>query len=318
MTELEKALKDIQKIYGENSVGISSKVVYPKGCFSTGSIKLDRALTMDGEDRGGFPRGKLTELYGPPSSGKSTLSLYAIADCQKQGLKAVYMDLEGTFDKSYAVALGVDLDNLILIPPMAGEDAISIAEKVARTGEIGLLVVDSVATMLPVKDMDGDVGNANMAYHAKLVGKFVKRFVPLQHKYKMGIIMINQLRLNPGVSFGNPEYTTGGSSPEFYSSVRIDIRKKGAAYKDKDDVIIGEPRKITIKKSKINSSANTVVMADIYYGLGIDNEKERLDLGVESGAITKTGGWYTYEGTKIGNGAENAKQFLRDHPEIEF
>lgn len=307
---LDKVLSDLQKTFGKESVGSAKELIKAKGAYSTGSIQLDARLG------GGFPKGRLTELYGPESSGKTTACIHAIADAQAKGDKAVFVDLEGTFDKYYARSLGVNLDDLIYIPPTNGEEAISIAEKVCKSGEIGIIVFDSIASLLPIKQEQGDVGNANMAYHAKLTGEFCKRFVPIQYRHSIAVIAINQIREKPGVSFGNPEYTTGGNALKFYAAVRIDIRKSGSVHKDKEGNVIGEPRKVKIVKSKINDSANKIMMVDIIYGEGIDQIGEVIDVGVEVGLIEKSGSWYSYDGTKIAQGRESAKQFFRDNEEL--
>lgn len=307
---LDKVLLDLQKVYGKDSVGTARETIKPMGSYTTGSLTLDAKLG------GGFPIGRLTEIYGPESSGKTTSCIHAIVACQAQGHKAVFVDLEGTFDKVYAKNLGVNIDDLLYIPPMSGENAMSIAEKLCKSGEIGLLIIDSIAALLPGKISDDDYGKANMAYHAKLVSEVVKRFVPIQYQNKIAVIAINQIREKPGVSFGNPEYSTGGNSLKFYAAVRLDIRKSGALHKDKDGNVTGEPRKIKIVKSKINASVNSTMMVDIVYGEGIDQVGEVVDLGVEISLFEKSGSWYSYDGTKIAQGREGAKQFFRDNPEL--
>lgn len=307
---LENTIKDLKKIFGDDSVGSAKQLIKPKGSYSTGSIQLDAKLG------GGFPIGRLTEIYGPESSGKTTACIHAIADCQVKGHKALFVDLEGTFDKVYAKNLGVNIDDLIYIPPMAGEDAMGIAEKLCKTGEIGLLVIDSIAALLPGKIPDDDYGKANMAYHAKLVGEVVKRFVPIQYQNNIAVVAINQIREKPGVSFGNPEYSTGGNSLKFYAAVRLDIRKSGSLIKNKDGEVIAEPRKIKIIKSKINASTNKTMMVDIIYGEGVDNLGEVVDISVELSHLEKSGAWYSYNGAKIAQGREQAKQFFRDNPEV--
>lgn len=307
---LDKLVKDLQKVYGVEALGSAQDTVKSMGSYSTGSIGLNARLG------GGFPIGRLTEIFGPESSGKTTSCIHAIADCQAKGDKAIFVDLEGTFDKVYAKNLGVNLKDLIYIPPMSGEDAMGIAEKLCKSGEIGLIVIDSVAALLPGKIADDEYGKANMAYHAKLVGEVVKRFVPIQYQNKIAVVAINQIREKPGVSFGNPEYSTGGNSLKFYAAVRLDIRKSGAYHKDKEGNIIGEPRKIKIVKSKINASVNQTMMVDIKYGEGIDQVGEVVDACEDLEIFNKSGAWYSYEGNKIAQGREQAKQFLRDNPEL--
>lgn len=308
---IDKILADLRKVYGENSVGIANDSSLDFGGFSTGSIQMDAILGGNG-----FPRGRLTEIFGPESSGKTTSALHAIADCQKKGLKALFVDFEGTYDKIYAANLGVDNKSLIYIPPTSGEIAMAIAEKICKSGEIGIVVIDSIAAMLPGKIEEDDYGKANMAYHAKLVSEVVKRLVPIQYTHKIAVVVLNQLRDKPGVSFGNPEYSTGGNALKYYAAVRIDIRKSGSLYKDKEGNIVGEPRKVKIIKSKINASANKTFMIDIIYGQGIDRISEIVEAGTELGLITKAGSWYSYEGTKIGQGTDSVKEFLSDNEEL--
>ena len=310
MGKLQDVMANIQKELGKDSIAYAAQGIKPKGFYSTGSLKLDSKLN------GGFPIGRMTEISGWEGMGKTTLALYAIADCQRQGKVAVFLDLEGTFDKEYAEILGVDTETLVYIPPTNGEQAISIAEKICKTGEVGILVLDSVATMLPIKQEQGDVGNANMGYHAKLVSEFCKRFVPIQYSFGIAILVINQFREKPGISYGSPTYSTGGNSLKYYSAVRLEISKSGSVYKNKEDEIIGEPRKVKIVKSKINKSANQIVMFDINYGEGIDQLSEVIDECVESNIIVKAGSWYSHDGVKIGQGKENVKTFLQDNPEL--
>lgn len=309
-TLLTKALADITKIFGEGSV-VMAQDIKSLGSFSTGSVQLDCALG------GGFPIGRITEIYGPEGSGKSTSCIHAIAHCQAMGGKAVYIDLEGTFDKLYARSLGVVLADLPVITPTNGEAAISMGEMLCKTGAIDLLIVDSIAVMLPSKVEEGEVSDANMSYHAKLVSAWAKRITPILYKHKICVIAINQIREKPGVAFGNPEYVTGGNALKYYASVRIDIRKSGTVHKDKEDVIIGEPRKIKIIKCKISSSQNKTMMVDIFYGEGIDQSGEVLDVCVDQlKLVEKTGSWYSWNGAKIAQGRDNARQFLKDNPEV--
>lgn len=246
----------------------------------------------------------------------TTACIHAIVDAQNKGDKVIFVDLEGTFDKVYAHSLGVDIDDLIYIPSNAGERALQIAEKLCKTGEIGLIIIDSVAALLPEKIGEDDYGKANMAFHAKLVGEFVKRFVPVQSRHNIAVVAVNQIRLKPGVSFGNPEYTTGGEALPFYAAVRLDIRKSGSVEKDKEGNVIAEPRKVKIVKSKINSSVNQTLMVDIIYGEGFDQVGEVVDVATDLEIIKKSGAWYSYEDAKIAQGRMQAKQFMRDNPEV--
>lgn len=306
---LEKALSEIRKTYGEKKIGRYDDVKTIGGHFSTGSLGLD--LKLDG----GFPRGRMVELYGPESSGKTTLALNGVADCQNQGLKAVFVDLEGTFDPIYAEALGVDVEDLIYIPPMPGEEALTILEKLIRSGEVGLGVIDSVATILSSKEDAAEYGDAMMGAHARLVNQAIKKLNPIINKFNTCLIMVNQIREKIGVTFGNPEYTTGGNGLKFYASVRLDMRKDGSVIKDGNGDVIGEPRRVKIIKCKTTKFANSVIKFDIYYGEGIDKLQEIITLGVEAKVITKSGSWYSYNGTKLGQG-RSADQTLADNPEL--
>ncbi len=306
---LEKEMLALQKLYGAQSVGYAKDLVSSKGSYSTGSLQLNAYLG------GGFPIGRIVEIKGPYSSGKSSMAIHALADCQKQGHKAMFVDLEGTFDKVYAHNLGVNIQDLIYIPPMNGEDAMGMAEKLCKTGEIGLIVVDSIAALLPGKIGEDEYGKANMAFHAKLVGEMTKRFVPVLSTNNVAMIAINQLRKKPGVSFGNPEYSTGGESVGFYASVILDIRKSGAVEKDKDGITISEPRKIKIEKCKINNSVSRTMMVDIIYGEGLDKYGEIVEAGLEVGVLQKKGSWYSHNDVMIGQGKVQVKQFLKDNPE---
>ena len=307
---LKKLTADLEKAFGKGCVGSAKDLVKSKGSYSTGSLQLDAKLG------GGFPKGMLTEIYGPYSSGKTTACIHAIADAQAKGDKVMFVDLEGTFDKVYAHNLGVNISDLIYIPATGGETALQIAEKFCKTGEIGLVVIDSVAAMLPEKIEDDDYGKANMAYHAKLVGEFVKRFVPIQSKHNIALVAINQIRQKPGVSFGPSDYTTGGEALPFYAAVRLDIRKSGNSEKDVEGNIIGEPRKVKIVKSKINNTMNQTLMVDIVYGEGFDQVGEVLDIAEQLELINKSGSWYSYNGAKIGQGRVQTKGFLKDNPEL--
>lgn len=311
MSKLEQAMKDIKNVFGSDKVGSFSEVSKTEGSFTTGSLQADACL------KGGFPRGKISEIYGPEGSGKTTCTLHAIADAQAQGLNALFIDLEGTFDKEYAEALGVNTEPpaLIYTSPDKGEDALSIAERLIRTGEIGIAVLDSVATLLPGKEQDGEYGDATMGVQARLMSQACRKLNPVIKMNNTAFIFINQLREKIG-GYGNPETTTGGNSLKFYATVRLDIRRDGTPIKDKEAQVIGEPRKMKIVKSKISPYTNSVVHFDIYYGEGIDQYGEILDMAVNNDLIKKSGAWYSYNDTKIGQGRESAKQFLRDNPEL--
>ena len=308
--KLEEALSSIEKTFGKGKAGKAIDVVKKLDTYSTGSLQLDHLLD------GGFPKKRLSIIAGPYSSGKTTLALNAVVDCQKKGDVALWVDAEGTFIKDYAEKLGVNLDDLLVITPMGGESIGQIIEKLIKTGEIGLVVIDSIAAMLPEKiEESEEYGNANMAFHAKLIGEITKRLVPLQYTYDVAVIAINQFRLKPGVSFGNPEYEPGGESLSFYASIKMEIRKSGALEKDEKGEVIAEPRKIKITKSKINNSTNKIMEISIIYGKGLDVLGEVVDLGATLNIIEKSGAWYSYKGAKIGQGKAQTKTFLKDNPE---
>ena len=311
---IKQATIDLQKTFGKGIVGSYEEAKLTSlPPFSTGSIGLDLHLN------GGYPRGKITEIFGPESSGKTTSALHAIADCQRQGGTALFIDLEGSFDPEYAEAIGVnvkDPDKFLYSSPDLGEEALEVAEKIIRTGEIDLVVVDSVATLLPGKEAEGDYGDASMGSQARLMSQGCRKLNPVVKKYGVAFIFINQLRDKIGVSFGNPEVTSGGNALKFYASVRVDIRRNGTPIKDKDGNVIGEPRRAKVVKSKISSHANAVVTFDIYYGKGIDQYGEILDMAVEANILQKSGAWYSYEGTKVAQGREASKLFLQDNLEL--
>ena len=307
--KLNKALTDIQKMFGKKAIGNFYEVESIPELFSTGSIKLDKVL-------GGFPEGRIIEIYGPEGSGKTTLSIHTLADVQKKEHNVAFIDIEGTFDPVYANALGLDVNKLIFASPSTGEETLEITEKLVRTGEVKAIVIDSVATLLPSKAAEGDYGDANMGLHARLMSQGLKKLLPVVKKNKTMIIFINQLREKIGVMFQSPETTPGGNSLKFYASVRLDIRKYGSVIKDKEGNVIGEPKKVKIIKSKINNSTGKEVFFDIIHGKGIDIYGEVLDLAVEKGFLEKSGSWYSYDGVKIAQGREASKQFLKDNPEL--
>lgn len=306
---LSKAIDDIKKTFGKNTIGQFSDVSTIGGYYSTGSLQVDACL------KGGFPKGRISEIYGPEGSGKTTCVLHAIADAQSKGDTCAFIDLEGTFDPEYAESLGVNVEELIYTSPDTGEEALEMTERLTRSGEIGVIGIDSVATLLPGKEMEGDYGDATMGIQARLMSQGCRKLNPVVKKHNVALIFINQLRSKIG-GYGNPEVTTGGNSLKFYASVRLDIRKNGTPIKDKQGAVIGEPRRVKIIKSKISPHTNRVLEFDIYYGLGIDQFGEVLDLAVDFDLIEKSGSWYAYQGTKIAQGRESAKEFLRDNPEL--
>ena len=302
---LDDAIKQIEKKYGKGSVmKLGDRAAVSVDVIPTGSLTLDLALGI-----GGYPKGRIIEIYGPESSGKTTLTLHAIAECQKQGGRAAFIDAEHAIDPVYAQSLGVNIDELILSQPDSGEQGLEIAETLVRSGAIDLVVVDSVAALVPQVEM----GDAQMGLQARLMSKALRKIAAELNKSECTIIFINQLREKIGVMFGNPETTTGGRALKFYSSVRIEIRR-GEAIKQGTD-IVGNKTNIKVVKNKVAPPFKTT-QVDIIYGKGISRDGEVLDLAVEKDIVEKSGAWYAYKGDKIGQGRENAKNFLNTHPEI--
>ena len=310
-----KALKltvdKLDKTYGKGTVmKLGDRKVVNTEVISTGSLGLDIALGI-----GGFPKGRVVEIYGPESSGKTTLAIHAIAECQKAGGIAAFIDAEHAFDRFYAEGLGVDTENLLISQPDNGEQALEIAENLIRSGAIDILVIDSVAALVPRAEIEGEMGDSKMGLQARLMSQALRKLTGTIGKTGCCCIFINQLREKIGVMFGNPETTTGGNALKFYSSVRIDIRRSGSAIKDKEGNVMGNPVKMKVVKNKL-APPFRIAMADIMYGEGISKNGEILDLGVENDVIGKSGSWFSYEGTKIAQGRESAKQFLIDNPEV--
>lgn len=274
----------------------------------TGSLTLDAALGI-----GGYPKGRIIEIYGPESSGKTTLTLHAIAECQKQGGKAAFIDAEHAIDPVYAKNLGVDVDELILSQPDSGEQALEIAEMLVRSGVIELVVIDSVAALVPQVELDGEMSDQNMGLQARLMSKALRKLSGIMNKTNCTVIFINQLREKIGVMFGNPETTTGGRALKFYSSVRIEIRRSEQIKQNGE--VIGNKANIKVVKNKVAPPFKTT-QVDIIYGKGISHDGEVLDLAVNYDIVEKSGAWYAYKGEKIGQGRENAKIFLKTHPDI--
>ncbi len=307
---LEAALSQIEKAFGKGSVmklGQHGGVIDIES-ISTGSIGLDMALGV-----GGFPKGRIIEIFGPESSGKTTLALHAVAEAQKKGGKCAYIDAEHALDPVYAKRLGVDVDNLILSQPDTGEQALEIADTLVRSGAIDILVVDSVAALVPKAEIEGDMGDSHMGLQARLMSQALRKLTSTVSKSNCIMIFINQIRMKIGVFFGNPETTTGGNALKFYASVRLDIRRIGSL-KDKDEVI-GNQVRVKIVKNKVAPPFRTVDF-DIIYGEGISKTGELLDMGVKVGTIEKSGAWYSYNGEKIGQGKEATRTFLKSHPDI--
>jgi recombination protein RecA len=275
---------------------------------STGSLGLDIALGI-----GGLPRGRVVEIYGPESSGKTTLALHVIAEAQKNGGTCAFVDAEHALDPGYARKLGVDVDNLLISQPDAGEQALEIADTLVRSGAIDVLVVDSVAALVPRAELDGEMGDSHMGLHARLMSQALRKLTGSISRSRCMVIFINQIRMKIGVMFGNPETTTGGQALKFYASVRLDIRRIGAI-KDRDQ-IIGNQTRVKVVKNKM-APPFKVVDFDIMYGEGISKRGELIDLGVQAGVVEKSGSWFSYDGQRIGQGRENAKQYLTEHPDV--
>ncbi len=306
---LEAALKSIEKEFGKGSVmRMGDKATEKVEVISSGSITLDRALGV-----GGYPKGRIIEIYGPESGGKTTFALHAIANAQKAGGYAAFIDAEHALDPVYAKALGVDVENLILSQPDSGEQALEIAEALIKSGSVDIIVIDSVAALVPEAELSGEMGDNHVGLHARLMSQAMRKMAGLISKTKCVAIFINQIREKVGVMFGNPETTTGGRALKFFSSVRLEIRR-GEAIKDGTN-IIGNRAVIKVVKNKLATPFKTAE-CDIIYGKGISRLGELVDLAVEANIINKSGAWFSYENTKIGQGRENTKEFLKNNPDI--
>ena len=310
MRALDLTLSQIEKQFGKGSiVRLGSKdAVVPVSVISTGSISVDNALGV-----GGFPRGRINEIYGPESSGKTTIALQVIAEAQKKGGMAAFIDVEHALDPIYAKKLGVDVDNLLVSQPDYGEQALEITGALIASGSIDVLVVDSVAALVPKAELEGEMGDSHMGVQARLMSQALRKLTGVVSKSKTCLIFINQIREKIGVMFGNPETTTGGRALKFYSSVRVDIRRI-AAIKDGESVV-GNRTKVKVVKNKVASPFREAEF-DIIYGEGISKEGDLIDLGVANNVIEKSGSWFSYKGDRIGQGRENARQFLKDNPDI--
>ena len=306
---LDAALSQIERAFGKGSImrlGQSTNIDIE--AISTGSLGIDIALGI-----GGLPKGRIVEIYGPESSGKTTLALSVIAQAQKKGGTCAFIDAEHALDPSYAKKIGVDIENLLISQPDAGEQALEIADTLVRSGAIDVLVVDSVAALVPKAELEGEMGDSHMGLQARLMSQALRKLTSTVSRSNTLIIFINQIRMKIGVMFGNPETTTGGNALKFYASVRMDIRRIGAI-KDKDDVI-GSQTRVKIVKNKVAPPFKTVDF-DIMYGEGISKTGELIDLGVKAGIVEKSGAWFSYKGEKLGQGRENAKLFLKENPNI--
>jgi recombination protein RecA len=307
---LDIAVGQIEKQFGKGSIMRLGQrgAIGPVDAIPTGAISIDYALGI-----GGMPRGRVVEIYGPESSGKTTLALQVIAEAQKTGGMAAFVDAEHALDAQYAQKLGVDLDNLLVSQPDNGEQALEIVEVLIRSGGVDVVVVDSVAALVPKAEIEGEMGEAQMGLQARLMSQALRKLTGVVSKSKTTLIFINQLREKIGVMFGNPETTTGGRALKFYASVRIDIRRI-ASIKDGDQVIGGRTR-VKVVKNKLAPPFREAEF-DVMYGEGISREGDLLDLGVEKRIIEKTGAWFAYAGERLGQGRENAKQFLKENPDV--
>lgn len=307
---LQSTIDRLDKTYGRGTVmRLGDKQTIEVEVIPSGSIGLDIALGC-----GGYPKGRIVEIYGPESSGKTTLAIHAVAECQKKGGIAAIVDAEHAFDRFYAEALGVDVNNLLISQPDNGEQALEIAENLIRSGAVDILVVDSVAALVPRSEIEGEMGDSKMGLQARLMSQAMRKLTATIGKTGCTCIFINQLREKIGVMFGNPETTTGGNALKFYASIRLDIRKSGAAIKDKEGNVVGNQVKVKIVKNKL-APPFRIAEFDIVFGEGISKAGEIVSLGSNFDIIQKSGAWYSYNGAKIAQGAEAAKQFMLDNPE---
>jgi recombination protein RecA len=306
---LDAALGQIERAFGKGSImklghGEATEIE----TISTGSLGLDIALGV-----GGLPRGRVVEIYGPESSGKTTLALHVIAEAQKQGGTCAFVDAEHALDPAYARKLGVNIDELLISQPDAGEQALEIADTLVRSGAVDVLVVDSVAALVPRAELEGEMGDSHMGLHARLMSQALRKLTGSIARSRCMVIFINQIRMKIGVMFGNPETTTGGNALKFYASVRLDIRRIGSI--KERETVVGNQTRVKLVKNKL-APPFRVVEFDIMYGEGVSKTGELIDLGSQAGVIEKSGAWFSYDGQRIGQGRDNAKQYLRDNPKI--
>jgi len=308
---LDAALSQIERAFGKGSImkmGAKQAQSADIEAISTGSLGLDIALGI-----GGLPKGRIVEIYGPESSGKTTLALHAIAEAQKKGGTCAFIDAEHALDPGYAKKLGVDIDNLLISQPDAGEQALEICDTLVRSGAVDVLVVDSVAALVPRAELEGEMGDSHVGLHARLMSQALRKLTGSVSRSNTLLIFLNQIRLKIGVMFGNPETTTGGNALKFYASVRMEIRRIGAI-KDRDSVV-GNQTRVKVVKNKM-APPFRVVDFDIMYGEGISKTGELIDLGVKANIVEKSGAWFSYDGQRVGQGRENAKQFMKDNPDV--
>ena len=306
---LELTLAKLEKSYGKGVVmKLGDKVVEDIDAIPTGSVGLDTVLGV-----GGYPRGRVVEIYGPESSGKTTLSIHAIAEVQKQGGIAAFIDAEHAFDSSYAVNLGVNIDDLLISQPDNGEQALEIADHLISSGAVDLVIIDSVAALTPKAEIEGEMGDSKMGLHARLMSQALRKLTATISKTGCTLMFINQLRMKIGVMFGNPETTTGGNALKFYSSVRLDIRRIGAIKNGED--IIGNRTRVKVVKNKVAPPFKKVEF-DIMFGKGISRSGEVLDMAVDTDVIKKSGSWFSYQDAKLGQGRDAVKNMFEDNPEL--
>lgn len=306
---LEAAVTQIERAFGKGSImTLGSDQVVEAEAISSGSLGLDIALGI-----GGLPRGRIVEVYGPESSGKTTLALHAVAEAQKAGGTCAFVDAEHALDPVYAKKLGVNIEELLISQPDAGEQALEIADTLVRSGAVDVLVVDSVAALVPRAELEGEMGDTHVGLQARLMSQALRKLTASVSKSKTMIIFINQIRMKIGVMFGNPETTSGGNALKFYSSIRMEIRRIGSI-KDRDEVV-GNQTRVKVVKNKL-APPFKVVEFDIMYGEGVSKMGELIDLGIKAGIVEKSGSWFSYDSTRIGQGRENAKGFLRDNSEM--